>query len=171
EWDSAAWRASRGAEESGMILMIMRSRYGCAGVQYFALRTRVRWSPRTHSCNWNGPSPTGEVSEAGFFSTSVPRKMCAGRMAAFCSHARENRKGPNGLDNRMTTVSGSGVSISLIALPGATNFEPYLELTSSKVNFTSSEVSGLPSFQVAETRWKVYVRPSAAISQDLAREG
>ena len=91
----------------------------------------------------------GVAEDAGFFSTSLPRKTCAGRIAAFCSQASENRNGPNGFDSRMTTVSGSGVSISLMALPGATNFEPNLELTSSSVNFTSSDVTGLPSLQVA----------------------
>src|SRR5262249_1309028 len=82
----------------------------------------------------------------------VPRKMCAGRMAAFCSHASENRNGPNACDRRMTTVCGSGVSMSLIALPGATNFEPYLELTCNSVNLTSSDVTGWPSLQFAVTR-------------------
>src|SRR6185369_17609279 len=97
----------------------------------------------------NGPLPTGLVSVAGFLRTSVPRKMCAGRIAAFCSQAIENKNGPNGFESLITTVCGSGVRISLIALPGAANFDPYFELTSRKVNLTSSDVSGLPSCQFA----------------------
>ena len=103
----------------------------------------------------NAPLPTGLVRVAGFLRMSVPRKMCAGRIAAFCSHASENRNGPKGFDSLITTVCGSGVRISLIALPGALNLEPYFELTSSRVNFTSSDVSGLPSCQLALFSWKV----------------
>ena len=85
-------------------------------------------------------------------------------MAAFCSQASENRKGPNGFDRRMTIVRGSGVSISLMALPGATNFEPNLELTSSSVNFTSSDVTGLPSLHVASIEME---RVGEAVGRDL----
>src|SRR5262249_4081575 len=65
------------------------------------LRTSVRWSPRTHSVSWNGPSPTGCARDAGCLRTSLPQKTCAGRIAAFCSHASENRKGANGFDCRI----------------------------------------------------------------------
>src|SRR5262249_27102225 len=97
----------------------------------------------------------GRVRDAGFLKMSLPRKMCAGRIAAFCSHASENRKGANGLDNVTMTGTASGVCMSLIALPGATNFEPYFALTSRSVYLTSSDVRGLPSLQLAVTRWNV----------------
>ena len=45
--------------------------------------------------------------------------------------------------------------MSLIALPGVLNFAPNFELTSRRVNFTSSEVTGLPSLKLAFSRWNV----------------
>ena len=117
--------------------------------------TNVRWSPRTHSCSTNGPLPTGFVSVASCLRTSLPWNTCAGRIGAFCSHASEKRNGPNGFESLMTAVSGSGVSIVWMKLPGALNFGPYFAETWVSENLTSSEVTGLPSVKFAFSRWKV----------------
>ena len=55
----------------------------------------------------------------------------------------------------MTAVSGSGVSIVWMKLPGAMNFGPNLAETCMSENLTSSEVTGLPSLKAAFSRWKV----------------
>ena len=69
------------------------------------------------------------------------------------------------------TCLGVGVSIFSMNLPAVLKRGPYLLLISSSVNFTSSEVTGLPSCHFASTRSKRYVVPSFEISHDLARLG
>ena len=79
-----------------------------------------------------------------------------------------NRMAGCGLESRMTAVYGSGVSApdtgAYMALKG------WLALIAMMENATSSEVIGVPSWNLAPlTRCRVRLRPSGAISHFSAR--
>src|SRR5262245_56448496 len=126
------------------------------------------WSPRTHSLSFHGPEPTG-LTLYWLLAKSSFSQMCLGRIPL---HWFKRKLGSISFILK-TTVVGFGVCTSLTALKYWRSREPTAgSRIFSTVNFTSSDVSGLPSCHFTFGRSvNVYVRWSGDSFHELARLG
>src|SRR6266851_890853 len=112
--------------------------------QWVGLATSVRYSPRRHSLNMNGPVPTGRLElNSSVLISDDPSSTCLGRMPTSIVVARNGQSGPL----RVTwNVAGLGASKDAMLSKRVRNgVLVFASRTDWKVNFTSSAVKGCPS--------------------------